>query len=411
MRCKTTRILATLIILSYIPGCGGGGGGGGGNNGGGNPPPVVPPPPAVQSGVFKDANVVGLDYVSGAQSGTTGSDGHFSCETGKAVSFAVGAVELGSAQCTTLLSPAALVAGGAFDDPKAVNIARFLQLLDVDAMPDNNISISSGLQAVADSWPAIDFDAADLDSQLTMVFSDIQSVDNRTVNAAPDAMTAFAHMDETLACAYGGAFIGTLSGTNTGSVAFVTGRGFAGFADNEFSFMAFDPDETFLISTGGEFDLSANSVIDSSAFDPSVIVKADFSTPDTLSGTWTYPPESRSGTLSAFRLGDGNGIVRMVGEFAAFESRGVLSISVDAAGVFSGEAFDISDNSTYQISGPRPLSNPFNLTISGNGTSFTASATLASDSSGVIRLTGSWDDGTQTGAQFQANYCILNPLP
>lgn len=398
---------AALMILSSIAGCGGGGGG----NGGGNPPPVVTPPPAVQSGVFKDANVVGLDFVSGQQSGTTGSDGRYSCETGNDVSFSVGAVSLGSAACTTLLSPPALVASGDFDDSEAVNIARFLQLLDTDGTPDNNITISPGLQTVADSWPAIDFAAADLDSQLTMVFSDIQSVDNRTVTAAPDAMTAFAHMDETLACAYGGAFVGSLSGSNTGTVAFVTGRRLIGFAPDEFSFMAYDADEAFQLSTGGPFTLSAHSVIDSSAFDQSVQVQAEFSTPDTLSGTWNYPPESRSGTLTASRLGDDTGAVRFVGEFYAFESRGVLSLSADSSGAFSGEAFDIVDNSSYQISGPPPQANPFELTISGNGSSITASAMLFVDSSGVVRLEGSWDDGTQTGGQFDAIYCVLNPLP
>jgi hypothetical protein len=401
---------ATLILFGYLAGCGGGGGGGG--NGGGNPPPPPPPPPAaVQSGVFKDTNVVGLDFVSGQESGTTDSDGRYSCETGNDVSFSVGAVVLGSAQCTTLLSPPALVTSGRFDDPEAVNIARFLQLLDVDATPDNNITISSGLQAVADSWPAIDFAAADLDAQLTMVFSDIQSVDNRTVTATPDVTTAFEHMDETLACAYGGAFIGTLSGSNSGSVAFVTGRRLFGFSPDEFSFMAYDPDEEFVISTSGDFTFSANSVLDSSRFDQSVIVQAEFETPDTLSGTWNYPPESRSGTLNASRLGDGSGVGRIVGEFFAFESRGVFSISADADGNFSGEAFDVADNSRYQISAPLPQTNPFDLTVSGNGTSFTVSALLFVDASGVVRMDGSWDDGSQSGGQLSGIYCDLNPMP
>jgi len=398
-----------LMILGYIAGCGGGGDDGGG--GGVNPPPVVTPPPAVQSGVFKDSNVAGLDFVSGQQSGTTGNDGRYSCETGTDVSFSVGAVALGSAPCTTLLSPPALVASGAFDDPEAVNIARFLQLLDVDGAPDNNITISPGLQAVADGWPAIDFAAGDLDAQLTTVFSDIQSVDNRTVTAAPDAMTAFEHMDEALACAYGGAFIGTLSGSNSGSVAFLTGRRLSGFAPDEFSFMAYDPDEEFVLSTGGGFTFSANSILDSSPFDQSVIVRAEFSDPDTLSGTWNYPPESRSGSLQASRLGDDTGAARFVGEFFAFESRGVLSMSGDTTIGFRGEAFDIVDNSMYQISGPPAVTNPFNLTISGNGTTVTASATASVDPFGIFRLHGSWDDGTPTGGQFDAIFCILNPVP
>ena len=407
MRNKNWRCGPALIIVGYIAGCGGGGDDGGGRPV--NPPPVVPPPPAVQSGAFKDANVIGLDFVSGQQSGTTGSDGRYNCETGNDVSFSVGAVALGSAACTTLLSPPALVASGAFDDPEAINIARFLQLLDVDGTPNNNITISPGLQAVADSWPAVDFAAADLDSQLTMVFSDIQSVDNRTVTAAPDAMTAFDHMDDALACAYGGAFIGTMSGSNSGTVAFVTARRLSGFFLDEFSFMAYDPDEEFVLNTGGGFTFSANSVLDSSPFDQSIFVRAEFSDPDTLSGTWNYPPESRSGTLVASRLGDDTGVARFVGEFFAFESRGVLSMNGTVTAGFSGEAFDIVDNSRYQINASPPQTNPFDLTISGNGVSITASAMILVDSFGMVRIEGSWDDGTQAGGQFSTVACVLNP--
>jgi len=407
MRGNTLICGSVLITLAYMAGCGGGGSDAGGPPV--NPPPVVPPPPAVQSGAFKDSNVIGLDFVSGQQSGTTDSNGRYTCETGSDVSFSVGAVAIGSAPCTTLLSPPALVASGAFDDPEAVNIARFLQLLDLDGAPDTNITISPGLQAVADSWPAIDFAAADLDAQLTMVLSDIQSVDNRTVTAPPDAATAFAHMDEALACAYGGAFIGTLSGSNSGTVAFVAGRRLSGFFLDEFSFMAYDPNEEFVLSTGGGFTFSANSVLDSSPFDQTVIVRAEFSDPDTLSGAWSYPPESRSGTLRASRLGDDTGVARFVGEFHAFESRGVLSMNGDVLAGFSGEAFDIVDNSRYQINVSPPQTNPFDMTISGNGTSITASAMLLVDSFGVVRIEGSWDDGTQAGGQFSAVACVLNP--
>jgi hypothetical protein len=372
---------------------------------------VVTPPPAIQSGVFKDANVSGLDFVSGQESGTTGVDGRYSCETGSDVSFSVGAVALGSAACTTLLSPPALVASGAFDDPEAVNIARFLQLLDVDGVPDNAITISSGLQAVADSWPTIDFTAANLDAQLTMVLSDIQSVDNRTVVAAPDAATAFEHMDKALACAYGGAFVGTMSGSNSGTVAFITGRRLFGFSPDEFLFMAYDPNEEFVLFTSGDFTFSANSVLDSSLFDQTVIVQAEFTDPDNLSGTWNYPPESRSGTLTATRLGDDTGVARYIGEFSAFESRGVLIMSSDTTTGFRGMAFDISDNSTYQISGPPPTGAPFDLTISGNGTTIVASTMGSVDSLGTLRLDGTWDDGTSTGGQCRATYCALYAMP
>lgn len=405
-----TRIaqLAIISIFGTLHGCSGGGGGAPPVD---NRPNQPPPAPPTQSGVFKDINVSGLDFESGAESGTTGSDGSYTCETGSDVSFSVGAVPLGSALCSSLLSPPSLVASGEFDDPEAINIARFLQLVDTDGDAANGLTISSGLQQVADSWPAIDFAAADLASQLTTVISDIQSVDGRTVSAPPTAAEAFEHMDTVLSCAYGGTFVGSLSGSNSGAVAFVLGRRLFGFSPDEFLFMAYDPNEEFQLSTSGPYDLSAQSSIDTSAFDSIVIIDASFTDPDTLSGTWNFPPENRSGTLTASRLGSDSGVVRFSGDFAATESRGVLSLVFEESGEVSGTAFDVADGTQFSVSAPAPQSSLFDLTITGGGETIVANASLSIDANGILRMDGSWDDGTQFGGQFSAVGCTLNPLP
>lgn len=397
-------VIGALIGLSLVlqAACGGGGDDGGPSNA----PPLPPPPPPVQDGVFKDSNVSGVDYVSGAQSGTTGADGGYTCETGNSIEFAVGAVSLGSAECSTLSSPPDLVASGQFDDPEAINRARFLQLLDIDQNPTNGITISDGLQQMADSWLQIDW-AADLDSQLTTVFSDILSVDGRTVTAAPSSALAFAVMDAALACAYGGAFTGRFDGSNTGAVAFATGRRLSGFSQDEFLFMAFDAAEEFQLSTGGGFTMSTRSNLDSTPFDQTVIVQAQFSDPDTLSGTWNYPPENASGTLTASRLGSSSGVLRFVGDFSAFESRGVVSFNVDAEGNISGEAFDVVDASRPQLSGVLDQA-MFEIQISDGGTMITADAEASIDQAGTLRVTGSWDDGSQFGGTFSTIGCLLN---
>ncbi len=395
---------APLLLLSA---CGGGGGSGAASN----QPPPPPAPAAIQSGVFKDINVSGLTFSSGGESGTTDAAGRFTCETGADVSFDIGSVALGSASCSTLVSPPALVTSGRFEDPEAINIARFLQLLDVDGSPQNGITISSGIQEVADSWPTIDFSAEDLASQLTPVFSDIQSVDGRTVTELPSAADAFAHMDTILACAYGGAFVGSFSGTNNGAIAFAFARRLFGFSLNEFEFMAFDAEEEFILSTSGPYDLSVRSSFDSSAFDDSVLIEGSFSDPNTISGIWSFPPENSSGSFTASRISDDSGIGRHTGTFFANEARGVVSLTFLEDSSVTGTGFDIIEGTQFEISAPPVQSSQFDLTITGAGETLIANAELFVDSAGSVRMQGSWDDGSQSGGQFSTIGCRLNPDP
>ncbi|MEO0996424.1 MAG: hypothetical protein AAFX58_02790 [Pseudomonadota bacterium] len=395
------RLGASGLLLSA---CGGGGGG----ESLPPPPPVPPPPPAVQTGVFKDSNVAGIDYVSGAETGTTGDDGRYTCETGNTVSFAVGAVELGETDCTTLASPPELVGNGQFDDPQAVNMARFLQLLDLDEDPVNGITISADLQQMADNWPALDFASADLDAQLTTVFSDIQSVDGRTVTESPSAADALAQMDAALACGYGGAFVGSFDGTNAGTVAFVFARSLFGFSPNDLLFLAFDPAEEFQLSTSGPYEPSTRTAVDSSAFDQTVLIDAQFDDPDTLSGSWSFPPESASGNLTASRFGGSTGQTRFVGQFAGNETRGVIVLRGGETSDIVGEAFDVVDNTEFSITGIVDQATGFTLTVSDGASTFDATANLFIDTGGSPRIDGSWDDGTQAGGQFQTVGCRLN---
>ena len=403
-----TNILNTLVAgagLSLLTGCGGGGG-----DAPAAPPPLPPPPPpaAVQTGVFKDSNVAGVDFVSGGEAGTTAADGRYTCETGNSVSFAVGAVELGSMACGTLASPPELVASGRFDDPEAVNIARFLQVLDLDGAPENGITISTGLQQVADSWPDVDFTAADLDSQLVSVFADLQSVDNRTVTESPLADDALAQMDAALSCGYGGAFVGSFTGSRSGSVSFVFARNLRGFSPDEFSFFAFDPNEEFRLSTGGPYDLSTRSSVDSTPFDQTVQIQAQFSDVNTLSGTWSFPPEAASGTLTASRFGGDTGQVRFVGEFFANEARGVVVLRGGETQAIEGEAFDVIGNTMFEISGVVDQASGFTLTITDGTETFDATADIYIDQGGTQRIDGSWDDGSEFGGQFSVVGCRLN---
>ncbi|MEL7298347.1 MAG: hypothetical protein AAGJ86_11860, partial [Pseudomonadota bacterium] len=114
---RTSRLLPTLGII-VLTGCGGGGG----DDAIALPPVPTPPPVSdITEGVFKDSNVAGLSYVSGGESGVTTADGRFTCETGETVTFSIGAVQLGTADCATLLSPASLIGDGTLDAPGVLN--------------------------------------------------------------------------------------------------------------------------------------------------------------------------------------------------------------------------------------------------------------------------------------------------
>lgn len=117
--------------------------------GGGNDSPTnangnSPGTPQTAQGVFVDAPVAGLHYVSGNLSGTTDAAGHFNYVLGQMVTFSVGGVTIGSAAGQAVVTPLALVPGatGVTNDT-VTNIGAFLQSLDAGGNPANSIQISA----------------------------------------------------------------------------------------------------------------------------------------------------------------------------------------------------------------------------------------------------------------------------
>jgi hypothetical protein len=104
--------------------------------------PIPPTPPtistnpavAVLTGIFVDAPVEGLTYVSGTQTGTTDASGTFRYEDGKTVQFRVGNVVLGQALGKTLITPTDLVKFvdviATAADLRAIQITQFLMTVD-----------------------------------------------------------------------------------------------------------------------------------------------------------------------------------------------------------------------------------------------------------------------------------------
>ncbi len=396
----TTEIIYRGVLAVSLFGLVAACGGGGGDDVVDNRPPPPPPVADVQTGVFKDSNVAGISYVSGDESGTTGVDGRYLCETGRPVTFSVGAVELGSTDCTTLASPPALVGDGTLFDVSSSNMTRFLQMLDADEDPDNGILITEGLQAVAGSWPDIDFAASDFDAEIVVPIADIMSVEERMAFLPPVSL-AIAHLEDTLSCAYSGAFVGELAGDSTSALTMLVSRDV--FLSGPYiTWIGWDPEEfdlfsifSYEISVPPQFDVD-NSV---------VRVTGGFDTPDSISGSWDISARGVTGTFSANRLGGDTAEVRLTGEFGTSDGgSGVLVLDLDGTSI-SGEAFEATEGTLYSVSGSLEGDN-LDIQAVGGGETISGSGTVrerAADGTPTF-FTGDLD----IGGFFNGGGCRLN---
>ena len=371
-----------------------------------NPPPPVP---LVRTGVFKDSNVAGLDFVSGAESGVTDAAGRFTCETASDVTFSIGRVTLGSAQCATLVHPAALAASGTLIDPEALDITRFLLLLDQDADPDNGIVISDALRISADNWSAIRFGTPDFEPDLSRVLADIAAVDGRTP-ILPTTAEAFAHLDETLICAFSGAFIGSLPASSladVGNAAVLIYRDPATGRDL-FELMGWRSGQRLLFLTSrGEVELATRPTLGSFPVPGFADVDGLYTTPDDIQLGWVNSGSSialnRAGTIRAMRIGGDTGSHRFVGTLFGTQGGGVVALTLDGDAL-DGEAYLVTPGIRLQVKG----------SVAADGTSVdilvdgeVAAASLTRDAAGEpIAIDGVWP-GTAPGS-FEVFGCRLN---
>ncbi len=377
----------------------------------------------IKAGVFKDSNVAGLDFVSGQENGVTDAQGRFTCETDQQVRFSIGNVELGETECATLAHPAALTASGSLSDPKALNITRFLMLLDDDQDPKNGIVISDTLRTLSENWAPIDFSATDFAGEVAQVMSDIASVGGGTVPALPSNTAAFTHLDSSLSCAYSGVFISTFS---SGPFAARTDLALAiyrepGATTDTFltEIVRIHPTSTYYFKSSGIVELKT---LPSLGADPSGAVidtiDADFTSPDALEGTWegglSQQNTDSTGSFLAYRIGDISGEHRFTGTF--IQQRDTLRGSQPAIGYavltldgteISGEAFDILTGFTSVVTGERlPDSAQAELHVDQLGVKYSGTVSLAVDEDGSpIGMQGRWP-GLETST-FTAVGCRL----
>jgi len=126
------KITIVIFLSLGIVGCGGGGGSSSNTE--------------ALEGVFADAPVMGLKYVSKTYSGITDSAGVFKYKAGENVTFKIGNLTLGTVVAKDIITPIDL-GGGDLNNPtiKAKNIAMLLQNFNTDRFNQNYIRISSDI--------------------------------------------------------------------------------------------------------------------------------------------------------------------------------------------------------------------------------------------------------------------------
>ena len=343
------RVLSLMAIssLCFLVACGGGGSSNGGNT------PSPPSPPQTAEGRFIDTVVEGLSFTSGDQMGTTDNEGTFTYEVGQNVTFSVGAVDIGSAVGSDIITPVDLTSSNS-TMLDTQNIVRFLLMLDVDSNATNGITISNEVQLMAENWVQVDFTSSDFEANLATIVSDVAAVDNRTP-VLPSAMDAKAHLEETLACLSSGIFKGTYSGQDNGTFLLWIQHerydplvfGDATARVGVTSALVFSSDENLVSGVAPQQGLSFDS--DQSFISGLVSTGAEFSGEFVnyaaiTNGNWVNSIFNESGTFNGERVGGSEDAVYRLSGF--FNLQG-MDFSADYTGVVAMDIFD--DNSVSGV--------------------------------------------------------------
>lgn len=267
--------LAGTLTVALAAACSGGGGGGG------------------PSGLFLDNAVSGLDYSSGTILGTTTAEGRFAYGSGQTVLFSIGDVILGVATGAAVVTPVDLVPGAVDEQDEAViNLARFLQTIDLDQDPANGIVVDALVRQAAVGVTPPDF------TQSVAAFeASAQGTVNTLTAGLPGgpralipAQDAQDHLGNTLRTIVAGRYDGTFAGDDSGP--------FHVYVDREgvlFGWAVSASDGPLALTGGADTDGGFVAGDASSGATFSGTIEPD----GTLSGNWQLPPES--GTFQGTR--------------------------------------------------------------------------------------------------------------
>lgn len=395
---------SVLAIAISVAGCGGGGK----KNAG----------PKIFSGVFKDSNVQGVDYVSGGQKNITGANGEFKYEENSNITFSVGGVKLGTAKAKSVMTPKDLVSGGDVNTPKVLNLVRFLMMLDKDNNPDNGIVISPKVQQKAKSWEALDF--SDDKFNKTDPATDKNSVAEISKDAIredggqhdlPTAEEAKTHFTRTLEiiksterCVDAGAFTGTYSGTEQGNIAFILDPATGDIKGSLFNTAQSENHTPIAIEKETAIDYENQSrnfiSLSSSGIRFTGALKAGG---NALQGTWVDKDDStKKGTFAAARIAGNSGAnfrYNALYEGLNTNDLGVLAMDVVGNRV-TGKLFNVETATELEITGGVANEQFNNVKLSDGGavTGFISESSL----SGTIR------ENSNNTNSFTGSGCKLN---
>ena len=148
---------------------------------------------ATTTGRFVDSAVMGMAYQTPSQQGVTDADGTFSYTSGEDVVFSIGSIELPAVAGAALITPFTVFETDQFDDPRVINLTRLLQTLDVDANPENGITISDAA-ALSATGLEVDFASDEFDATVSNLVANSGSTNATLI----DGETALTHFQETL---------------------------------------------------------------------------------------------------------------------------------------------------------------------------------------------------------------------
>lgn len=204
---KTTLI----IIFSYLLfACGGGGGSDSDDIVTSQPPPVIVTPEAPQqfTGIFVDAPVEGLKYVTETLSGVTNNRGEFSYLANEKVTFSIGNIAFPKVDAASVITPLNLFNTDDINNSLVVNSLRLLQSLDQDGIPSNGIQIPTLVHELTEGI-TVDLSSENFEQQIDILLN-LASTLNLTLVSADDAIYHFQQTLEEL----NGVVMGTCAKTH-----------------------------------------------------------------------------------------------------------------------------------------------------------------------------------------------------
>ena len=147
----------------------------------------------IQTGIFLDNEVTGMNYKTETQSGITGSKGEFQYILGETITFSLGGVNLPAALAKNIITPLGLVGTADTNNTEVINIVRFLLSLDEDGDASNGIQVAEAAHRFADSM-TIDFNSNTFNVDVAELIANSGSSNKLLI----DGTTAKAHIEQTI---------------------------------------------------------------------------------------------------------------------------------------------------------------------------------------------------------------------